>query len=157
MGCYIIYFFQFIYLTQCFMCFSHMKRNLISISQFYKTNKTSVEFLPSSFRVKDLQTWAILFHGCTKDDVYEWPTKSSTPIIAFFSVKVTPFDWHHRLGNPFEPILRHLVSNYKLHLAYTLSPSFHYKDCYCNKSHKLYFSQSTLVSFAPLQIIFSDV
>ena len=32
----------------------HMKRNLISISQFYKTNKILVEFLPSYFRVKDL-------------------------------------------------------------------------------------------------------
>ena len=48
---------------------------------------------------------AILLHGCTKDDVYEWLTKSSTPIIAFSNVKGTSSDWHHRLGYPFEPIL----------------------------------------------------
>ena len=74
------------------LCVSHMKINLISISQFFKTNKTSVEFLPSSFRVKDLQMRAILLHGRTKDGVYEWPTKSSSPIIAFSSVKATPSD-----------------------------------------------------------------
>ena len=74
------------------LCVPHMKINLISISQFHKTSKTSVEFLPSSFRVKDLQKGAILLHGRTKDNVYEWPTKSSTHIIVFFSVKASPFD-----------------------------------------------------------------
>ena len=63
------------------LCVPHMKRNFISISQFCKTNKTSVEFLPSSFYVKDLQTGAILLHGRTKDGFYEWSTKSSTLII----------------------------------------------------------------------------
>ena len=139
------------------LCAPHMKRNIISISQFCKTNKTSVKFLPSSFRVKDLQTGAILLHSCTKDDIYEWLTKSSSPIIVFSSVKATPSDWHHRLGHPSEHILWHLISNYKLHLTSALLPLFHCKDYYCNKSHKLPFSQFTLVSFAYLQIIFSDV
>ena len=107
--------------------------------------------------MKDLQTGAILLHNCTKDGVYKWPTNSSTPIIVFSNVKATHYDWHHRLGHPSESILRHLVSNYKLYLTSTLLLSFHCKDCYCNKSHKLPFSQSTLVSFTPLQIIFYDV
>ena len=139
------------------LCVPNMKHNLISISQFYKSNKTSVEFLPSSFNVKDLQTGAILIHGRTKDDFYEWPTKPSTSIIAFSSVKASPSDWHHRLGHPFEPILRHLVSQYKLHTVSALLSSFHCKDYFCNKSHKLPFSHSTIVSSATLQIIFSDV
>ncbi|KAE8697242.1 hypothetical protein F3Y22_tig00110622pilonHSYRG00005 [Hibiscus syriacus] len=48
-----------------------MKRNLISISQFCKTNNTSIEFLPSSFRVKDLLTGATLLEGQPKGGVYE--------------------------------------------------------------------------------------
>lgn len=36
------------------LCVSNMKWNLISISQFCKTNQTSIEFLPNSFHVKDL-------------------------------------------------------------------------------------------------------
>ena len=82
-----------------------MKRNLISISQFCKTNKTLVDFLPSSFHVKDLQTRAILLHEHTKDDVYEWPTKPSTSIIVFSSVKASPSEWHHRLRHPSKSIL----------------------------------------------------
>ena len=139
------------------LCVPSMKRNLISISQFFKSNQTYVEFLPSSFHVKDLQTGAILLHGCTKDDVYEWPTKPSTSIITFFGVKASHSDWHHRLGHHFMNIHWHLVSKYKLHSVYVWSPSFHCNDCLCNKIHKLPFSHSTIVSSAPFQIIFSDV
>ena len=72
----------------------------------------------------------ILLHGCTKDGVYEWPTKPSTSIITFSSVKASHSDRHHRLGHHSESILWHLVSKYKFHLASTLSSSFHYNDCY---------------------------
>ena len=43
------------------LCVPNMKQNLISISQFCKTNKALVEFLPSSFHVKDLQKGQYLF------------------------------------------------------------------------------------------------
>ncbi|RVW60364.1 Retrovirus-related Pol polyprotein from transposon RE1 [Vitis vinifera] len=81
------------------LCVPTMKRNLISISQFCKSNNTSIEFLPSYFHVKDLQTGAILLQGRTKDGVYEWPlsTTQSRPLIAFSSVKTTLSEWHHRL------------------------------------------------------------
>ncbi|RVW19477.1 Retrovirus-related Pol polyprotein from transposon RE1 [Vitis vinifera] len=84
------------------LCVPTMKRNLISISQFCKSNNTSIEFLPSSFHVKNLHTGAILLQGRTKDGVYEWPlsTTQSRPLIAFSSVKTTLFEWHHRLGHP---------------------------------------------------------
>ena len=39
----------------------------------------------------------------------------------------------------------------------TLSSSCHCKDYFCNESHKSPFSQSTIVSSTPLQIIFFDV
>ncbi|PKA62506.1 Retrovirus-related Pol polyprotein from transposon TNT 1-94 [Apostasia shenzhenica] len=104
------------------LCVPNMKRNLISISQFCKTNNTSIEFLPTSFHVKD-------------------------------SVKTSPAEWHHRLGYPSESILRHIASTFSL----AVSKISHCKDCYCNKSHKLSFFQSTIVSHTPLQIIFSDV
>ena len=103
--------------------------------------------------MKDRQTRAILLQDCTND----WPTKPSTSIIALSSVKASPSDWHHRLGHPSESIIWHLVSKYKRHLVSALSSSFHCNDCYCNKSHKLHFSQSIFVSSAPLEIIFSDV
>ena len=97
------------------LCVPNLKQNLISISQFCKSNQSSVEFLPSSFHVKDLQTGAILLHDHTKDGIHEWSTKPSTSIIAFSGVKASPSDWHHRLGHPSTHILRHFVSKYKLH------------------------------------------
>lgn len=38
----------------------HITRNVLSVSQFYKTNDTSIEFFSSHFVVKDLTTWVIL-------------------------------------------------------------------------------------------------
>ena len=54
------------------LCVPTMKRNLISVYQFCVTNNVYVEFLPSLFFVKDLQTRAILFQGNIKDRVYEY-------------------------------------------------------------------------------------
>ena len=65
-----------------------MKKNLISISQFCITNNASVEFLLSSFFVKDLRLGVILFHGSTKNGVYEWTTPKN-PILAFSIAKTT--------------------------------------------------------------------
>ncbi|KAE8674326.1 hypothetical protein F3Y22_tig00111758pilonHSYRG00069 [Hibiscus syriacus] len=80
------------------LCVPTMKHNLISISQFCKSNNTSIEFLPSSFHVKDLRTGAILLQGRTKDGVYEWSLSTTqSHLIAFFSVKTTLSEWHHRL------------------------------------------------------------
>lgn len=73
----------------------NMTKNLISISQFCYTNNTFIEFLLSSFLVKDLCMGAILLKGQTKDEVYEWLFNSITRsflLIVFSSVKTTPFE-----------------------------------------------------------------
>ena len=128
---------------------------MISISQFCSSNNVSIEFLPSSFLVKELRTGTTLLRGSTKDGVYEWLI--SSPLLAFSSIKTSSFEWHHRIGHPAFPILKHIVSNNKLHLSSSLSSDFSCNACLCNKSHKLSFSTSTLVSFQPLEIIFSHV
>ena len=48
-----------------------MKKNLISIKQFFVTNNVYIEFLPYSFIVKELRTGVALLKGHTKDGVYE--------------------------------------------------------------------------------------
>jgi len=141
------------------LCVPAMKKNLISISQFCSTNNVSVEFLSSCFHVKDLRTGAILLKGTTKDGVYEWPSvkSESSPILAFSSVKTTSSNWHHRLGHPAYPVLQHIISNFSLNLSSPMSKEISCHACHCNKSHKNSFSQSSLVSSLPLEIIFSDV
>lgn len=118
------------------LCVPRMKKNLISISQFCKSNNVSIEFLLSNFLVKELRTGATLLTGHTKDGVYEWPVTS--PLLAFSSTKASSSEWH------------------KLGLSSSLSSDFSCNACLCNKSHKLSFSTSTLVSSQPLETIFSD-
>ena len=137
------------------LCVPRIKKNLISISQFCKSNNVSIEFLPSNFLVKELYTGATLLMGHTKDGVYEWPVTS--PLLAFSSTKASSSEWHNRLGHPAFPILKHVLSNNKLGLSSFLSSDFSYNACLCNKSHKLSFSTSTLVSSQPLETIFSNV
>jgi hypothetical protein len=137
------------------LCVPSMEKNLISISQFCTSNNVSIEFLPSIFFVKALHTGTILLKGQTKDGVYEWPT--SSPLIAFSTIKTTSFDWHHRLGHPAFSILKHIVSSNHLGSSSSLSSDFSCNACLCNNSHKLSFSNSTIVSNKPLEIIFSDV
>lgn len=79
----------------------------------------------------------MLLRGCTKDGVYEWPT--SSPSIAFSIIKTTSFDWHHRLGHPIFPILKHIVSNNHFVLSSSLSHNFTCNAYLYNKNHKLSF------------------
>ena len=136
-----------------------MKKNLISISQFCISNNASVEFLPSCFHVKDLRTGAILLTGNTKDGVYEWPAAQPvfSPILAFSHVKTTSSNWHHRLGHPAFPILKHIMSSYQFDFSAPLPKEFSCNACLSNKSHKLLFSISFLHLINHLEIIFSDV
>ena len=96
------------------LCVPSMKKNLISIFQFCISNNAFVEFLPSCFHVKNLCMGAILLTGNTKDGVYEWPAAqpASSLILAFSHVKTTSSNWHHRLGHPVFPILKHIMSSY---------------------------------------------
>ena len=61
----------------------------------------------------------ILLQGQTKDSVYKWPkvTSKSSPLLSFFAGKTTSFEWHHRLGHPLPPILKHITSSFKLELS----------------------------------------
>ena len=132
-----------------------MKKNIISISQFCTSNNVSIEFLPAAFLVKDIHTGATLLKGQTKDGVYEWPV--SPPLLAFSNIKTTLSEWNQRLGHPAYHILKQIVSKNKLDFSSLLSKNFSCHDCLNNKSHKLSFSQSTIVSSQPLETIFSDV
>ncbi|KAH9662761.1 retrovirus-related pol polyprotein from transposon RE2 [Citrus sinensis] len=142
------------------LCVPSMKKNLISVSQFCSHNNVSVEFLPTSFYVKDLRTRALLLQGTTRNGVYEWPRPSSAtkPLLAFLSIKVPIDQWHYRLGHPSSNILRNLVSSQTLPLSSSSTVfDFPYNSCHCNKTHKLPFSSSSLTSSHPLELLYFDV
>ena len=76
-------------------------------------------------------------------------------IIAFSSTKSSPTVWNHSLGHPSLSIYKHIVSTFGLELSESFN--FNCNSCKCNKSHKLPFSTSSLVSQSPLEIFLSNV
>ncbi|CAA7054824.1 unnamed protein product [Microthlaspi erraticum] len=110
-------------------------------------------------KVKDLNSGVPLIQGKTKDELYEWPASMST-INSFFassSPKTTLVDWHNRLGHPSLSTLKSLLSSLSIPFSQSVTPHSLCSDCSINKSHKLPFSQSSIVSTKPLEYIFSDV
>lgn len=105
--------------------------------------------------MKELRTGTILLTGKTKDGVYEWPT--FPPRIAFSSTKTSASEWHRRLGHPTFSILKHIMPSNNLGSGSSVLADFSCNACLYNKSHKLSFSKSTIVSTQPLETIFSDV
>ena len=65
-------------------------------------NGVSIEFFPAHFQVKDLSTGVQLLQGRTKNELYEWPVQSSSPmsLLASSSQKPDLLSWHARLGHP---------------------------------------------------------
>jgi hypothetical protein len=140
------------------LCVPFIEKNLLSVSQFCKTNNTSIEFFPAYFLVKDLRTGATFIRGRNKNDVYVWPESLSplTSFHAFVGVKAPLIDWHRRLGHPSSHILHHLVTSCTLPLSIS-SSNITCDSCLCHKSQRLPFHVSSLKSHGPLDLIYADV
>ncbi|CAA7017944.1 unnamed protein product [Microthlaspi erraticum] len=141
------------------LCVPNIQKNLISVYRLCNTNQVSVEFFPAHFQVKDLNSGVPLLHGKTRDELYEWPI-SPKAVQTFFtsaSPKTTLYEWHYRLGHPSLSILKNIISKFSLPFSQSPTSTQLCTDCAINKSHKLPFSQTSIVSTRPLQYIFTDV
>ncbi|GJT36082.1 ribonuclease H-like domain-containing protein [Tanacetum coccineum] len=78
-------------------------KNLISVRQFVRENKCTIEFDEFGFSVKDFWTRQILLRCDSMGDLY--PVTSSSYPQAFLVGKQT---WHQRLGHPRSEVLRSL-------------------------------------------------
>ena len=147
------------------LCSPHISHNLISVSKFCTHNKTSIEFFPNYFLVKDLTMGASLVRGQNEGNLYVWPSsnpvRQSASSAHLFSASSQPsvsfLAWHCRLGHPSLQVLQNLVSSQGLPVLRSESQFSHCSACRCNKSHKLPFGVSTLNCNKPLEILFTDV
>lgn len=137
----------------------NIHKNLISVYKLCNNNQVSVEFFPAHFQVKDLSTEAPLLQGITKNELYEWPMSSSaaSAFTASPTPKTTLSSWHSRLGHPALSILNTIVSSFTLPLSQSSSKHHSCSHCLINKSHKLPFHQTSIVSNRPLHYVFADV
>lgn len=135
------------------LCVPHMSRNIMSISQLCTENNLLIEFSSYSYVVKDRLTGGTLIKGPTRNGVYELHVPKS--INSCSSVKSSAINWHHRLGHPSFSTFKILVSDFNLDVS-SIFP-FNCNSCQCNKSHKLPFNKSTLISKAPLDLVYTDL
>ncbi|KAI4324081.1 hypothetical protein L6164_023645 [Bauhinia variegata] len=131
-----------------------VKHNLLSVSQLCNENNVSVEFFPSCFKVKALETGTTLLQGPNDQHVYKFHPHHPPQVNVAHSIPSTT-QWHHRLGHPAARTLRHVISSSKLPVS--SSSSFSCTNCSQNKSHKLPFHRSSLSSKCPLEIVHADV
>ena len=137
----------------------NIHKNLISVYRLCNTYGVSVEFFQSAFQVKDLTTEVRLLSGTAKNELDEWPlnTPQVNAAATTPSSKATLTSWHSRLGHPSSFILNSVISNFSLHVSLPSQKLVSCNDCYINKSHKLPFYQSTIVSTRPFHYLYSDV
>lgn len=141
------------------LCVPDVHKNLISVYRLCNTNNVSVEFFPASFQVKDLSTGVPLLQGKTREGLYEWSISKHQATAMFTSTRSLSSlaIWHSRLGHPHTSVLNTIISQFSLPLSHASQTSFSCSVCLSNKSHKLPFSQSFIVSTKPLEYVFSDV
>ncbi|BAF23229.2 Os08g0236200 [Oryza sativa Japonica Group] len=90
-------------------------RNLLSVRQFTRDNKCSIEFDEFGFFVKDLQTQRVILRCNSRGDLYTLPT--AVPAITAHSFLAESSTlWHRRLGHPSPAAPRYRSS---LVLSYT--------------------------------------
>ena len=133
-----------------------IQQNLTFVSILYKISNTSIEFFPSFFVVNDL---IILGHIFSKV-INEWPQSSGTAFIphcSLFRVKASSSSCHNHLGHLPSKILLQIVKSSSLLVLYSISSNFNYNPCHFNKSNKLSFGVSSLISRGPLDLVYYDI
>lgn len=106
-----------------------MHHILISVSKFCRSNKTSIEFFPSYFVIKDLRTGKPILQGKNKHDPHEWPNTGFSPpnfALALSTTVSTPASsnvWHRCLGHPLK-IMESLGTLGLISVSSSISPDF---------------------------------
>jgi hypothetical protein len=137
----------------------HIKKNLLSVSQFTRDNHVYFEFHPSYFCIKDQVTGKTLLRGFSKDGLYTLPNcppPPPPPRLAFFGERASVDRWHCRLGHPSLRIVSQVLRAHHLAVLKNKSSAV-CPVCRMGKSHELPFPFSPSVSNFPLELVFTDV
>ncbi|GJY92462.1 ribonuclease H-like domain-containing protein [Tanacetum coccineum] len=128
-------------------------RNLISVCQFTRDNKCSVEFDKYGFSVKDFLTRHILLRCDSSGDLY--PVTKPSPIPSAL-LSISPTTWHQRLRHPGAEVLRSLIS--RNYISCNKEKSSHIcHACQLGKHVKLPFVSSDTRVSSSFDIIHSDI
>lgn len=130
-------------------------KNLISVRQFTKDNKCSIEFDPYGFSIKDLKTRQLLLRSDSTGDLYPISSQHASAF-SILSHNQNHSVWHQRLGHPGDTILQSLASkgfiSYHKDKTSTLCHA-----CQLGKQIKLPFYRSESIVKSPFGIVHSDI
>ncbi|KAL3846245.1 hypothetical protein ACJIZ3_003648 [Penstemon smallii] len=130
-------------------------KNLVYVLNFCIDNDVYFEFHASHFCVKDSRTRTLLLHGRTKDGLYVFP--STSPFLdAFLADRVSPHQWHNRLGHPSMATVQRVIRQASLPIKGRKSDAL-CPACCVSKSHQLPHVSSLHRAEGPLHLIFADV
>ncbi|KAJ9546350.1 hypothetical protein OSB04_018893 [Centaurea solstitialis] len=126
-------------------------KNLISVRQFTRQNKVSIEFDGFGFTVKDYETRRPLIRCDSEGPLY--PVQSTTPQVLLSASRST---WHQRLGHPNDQVLQSLVQNNVIS-CYSNKSSSLCNSCQLGKHIHLPFLNSSSIVSRAFEIVHSDV
>ncbi len=136
---------------------------LLSVSELNSQNKCSVTFFPMYVIFQDLSSLAIigkeglrgsLFH---LDGIYSGEARALSPTVALilsFDLVKEIWLWHRRMGHPSFGVMKKSMPSLFFGIK---ESSLHCETCVFAKSHKSSYSPSFSSSFAPFELIHSDV
>lgn len=133
------------------LCVPALRRNLVSVAQLCQTNSVSVEFFPFYFLVKDLRTGACLMSEKNVNNIYVAPGHPSPQL--HLTTKPTISKRHHHLGHPSNNTPESISRKFNLGFKPSLVSTFNFDSCSLYKSHKPPFSENSLKSTKPLELI----
>ena len=125
-----------------FFVFLPYKRILFMFLNFFTKITLPLSSHLLHFFVKDLTTRTTLLQGKAKPIFLS----QLSPIIVLSSTKSSPTIRHHRLRDPSSSIYKYIVSTFVLEFSESSNFNFYLNSYQCNKSHKLPFYTSSLVS-----------
>ena len=136
-----------------------INKNLIFVHKFTHDNNVTMEFHPFFYLVKDRMMGVVLMRGRCEGGVYLMELCSSSPqahVVTLAGTRASFDCWHHLLGHPVPKLLSFLLCRYNLPVSSSKS-LLSCISCHCNKSHKLSFSVTSLMSHAHFEYLYADV
>jgi hypothetical protein len=87
-------------------------RSLLSVPKITYDNNAFFEFHPFDLFIKDQATRDVLLSGRLCHSLYHLEDPGVSRV--FSGVRVSPSQWHARLGHPATPIVRHVLCHHEL-------------------------------------------
>lgn len=128
-------------------------KNLISVKKLTRDNNVSIEFDPTGFSIKDLQTQVVKLRCDSPGDLYPLRLPSPHALSATSSPSVER--WHLRLGHPGSASLSKVLGSFDFQC--NKSAPHHCSACNVGKNVRLPLHSSSSQTLFPFQLVHTDV